>query len=461
MPVCDSASQPPPTPFAVYNVFLSLLILPLLPVAGLALLLTPRYRCGLGQRLGFLPAALRDQLMHRRPVWLHGPSVGEIVATRPFLQALKQALPHIPILLSVQTPTAYAIAPTRLPEADAVIYFPLDHPFVLSRVLRQVAPLAFFFTETEIWPNMLSTLTRRGIPTFLVSGRFSPRALTRSRRLAWVFRPILQNHTLCCMQTTQDAERLIAAGAFPERVIVTGSFKVDATPPGDHQGQAILHAAGLGQRPLLIAASTHAGEEEVLLHAYDMLRTAVPRLVLLLAPRHPQRFPHVEQLLKTKGYRYLKRSQVGTAQGEEVEVFLLDTLGELVSFYSSATLAFVGGSLVKGPGGHSLIEPALAQVPVCFGPHTQNFAAIAEALVHAGGGCAVPDAQSLCHWALPLLTDSRARREAGWRAYEVVKQGQGAVARTMAAVLQHLQRGVCPHPEPLGSPCSRERRGQN
>lgn len=457
----DSAPQSWPMPLALYNTFLSLLIPPLLPLAGLALLLTPRHRHGLGQRLGVLPATLGERLTHKRPVWLHGPSVGEIVATRPFLQALKQAFPHTPILLSVQTPTAYAIAPTRLPEADAVIYFPLDHPFILRRVFRQVAPVAFFFTETEIWPNMLSTLMRRAIPTFLVSGRFSPRALTRSRRLAWVFRPILQNLTLCCMQTPQDAERLIAAGASPQRVIVTGSFKVDATPQGDHRGQAVLHAARLARRPLLIAASTHAGEEEVLLHAYNILRTAVPHLLLLLAPRHPQRFSHVEHLLKTKGYRYLKRSQVGEEPREAVEVFLLDTLGELVSFYSSATLAFVGGSLVKGPGGHSLIEPALARVPVCFGPHTQNFAAIAEALVQAGGGCAVRDAQSLCQWALPLLTDNRARHEAGERAYAVVKQGQGAVARTMAAVLHHLQRGACSHPEPLGSPGTMQSRGQN
>lgn len=432
-------------PLALYNTLLSCLVPPLLPLAGLVLLLRPHYRPGLSQRLGFLPATLREHVREKRPLWVHGPSVGEILATRPFLQALKHTLPNTPLLLSVHTPTAYAIAHTRLPEADAVIYFPLDHPLVTYHVLRQVQPAAFFFTETEIWPNMLSMLARRKIPTFLVSGRFSARALIRYRRFSWLFRPIFRNLTLCCMQTMYDAERVIAAGVLPQRVVVTGTFKADAVPHSDHRGKAILQDAGLAQRPLWVAASTHAGEEEVLLHAYNTLRTAVPHLLLLLAPRHPQRFPAVEHLLKTKGYRYLKRSQAGREQGKEVDVFFLDTLGELVSFYSSAALAFVGGSLVKGAGGHSMIEPALAQVPVCFGPHTHNFAAVAEALVRTGGGREVRDSQDLYHWALPLLTDPRARQEAGRRAYEVVKQGQGAVARTMAVVLSHLPPSVYAH----------------
>lgn len=434
--------QPPRTSLLLYNVLLSLLVPPLLPVAGLALLLRPRYRLGLGQRLGFLPPTLGQRFAAKHPVWLHGPSVGEILATRPFLQAVKQALPDTPLLVSVLTPTAYAAAQARLPEADAVIYFPLDHPLVIRRVFRRVRPAAFFFTETEIWPNFLSALARRRIPTFLVSGRFSARALTRYRRLSWLFRPIFHNLTLCCMQTPRDAERVIAAGVPPRRVVVTGTFKVDAAPQGDRRGEAVLQDAGLARRPLLIAASTHPGEEEVLLHAYTKLRTAVPHLLLLLAPRHPQRFAEVERLLKSTGYRYLKRSQAGHGQGEEVEVFLLDTLGELASFYSSAALAFIGGSLVKGPGGHSVIEPALARVPVCFGPHTRNFAAVVEALVQTGGGHEVRDAQGLYEWALPLLTDVCARQEAGRRAYEAVKQGHGAVARTTAAVLPYLRQSA-------------------
>jgi 3-deoxy-D-manno-octulosonic-acid transferase len=422
-----------------YNLLLTALAIPALPFAGLALLVRPRYRLGLAQRLGFLPDEVKQCVHNRRPLWLHAPSVGEMLATQPFLRTLKQAFPDKPVLLSMQTPTAYATAQTKIPEADAAMYFPLDHPLLIRRVLRQVKPAAFFFTETEMWPNCLSTLAREGVPTFLVSGRFSRRARARYRLLHPFFRPVFQNLTLCCMQTRDDAERLIEAGTPRERVIVTGNFKVDGVNEGGDQGQAILQTAGLADRLLLVGASTHPSEETVLLHVYRRLRTAVPNLLLLLAPRHPQRFTEVEAMLKTGGYRYVKRSQSSEASVTEVEVFLLDTLGELSSFYRTAALAFVGGSLVKGPGGHSVIEPALAQVPVCFGPYTRNFTTVVEELTRAGGGFEVRDEEDFYQQTLPLLTNAHARLEAGRRAYEVIKRGQGAVERTLAAVLERLQ----------------------
>jgi 3-deoxy-D-manno-octulosonic-acid transferase len=239
------------------------------------------------------------------------------------------------------------------------------------------------------------------------------------------------------MQTRDDAERLIEAGTPRERVLVTGNFKMDVVNEGSAQGEAILQAAGLTGRPLLVGASTHAGEEEMLLQAYRRLQATVPNLLLLLAPRHPQRFDEVERLLKTSGYRYVKRSRVAETAAVDVEVLLLDTLGELSSLYRPAALVFVGGSLIKGPGGHSLIEPALAQVPVCFGPHVRNFATVAEELTRAGGGFEVRHADDFSHQALPFLTNSFARHEAGRRAYAVIKQGQGAVTRTLAAVLEN------------------------
>jgi 3-deoxy-D-manno-octulosonic-acid transferase len=423
----------------LYNLLLTALALPTLPFAGMALLLKPRYRLGLTQRLGFLPAEVKQRVSGQNPLWLHAASVGEIMATRPFLRALKQTFPDKPLLLSGLTPTAHATAQARIPEADAMIYFPLDHPVLIGRVLRQVRPAAFFFTETEMWPNFLSALVHRGVPAFLVSGRFSARALARYRWLRPLFRPIFQNLTLCCMQTRDDADRLVAAGAQPQRVVVTGNFKVDVAHEGGTQGETILREAGFTDRLLLVAASTHPGEEEVLLHACRTLRAAVPNLLLLLAPRHPQRFAQVEAMLSSSGYRYSKRSQPSGPQGMDTEVFLLDTLGELASFYSTAALAFVGGSLVKGPGGHSVIEPALARVPVCFGPHTRNFATVVEELEREGGGFAVRDEKSLCRHALPLLTDAHARQEAGRRAYEVIRRGQGAVERTRAAVSECLK----------------------
>jgi 3-deoxy-D-manno-octulosonic-acid transferase len=241
------------------------------------------------------------------------------------------------------------------------------------------------------------------------------------------------------MQTTADADRFVAAGARENQVITTGNFKMDGVSEGSTHGLDILREAGLAGRPLLIGASTHPSEEEFLLRVFRHLRTTVPTLLLLLAPRHPQRFPDVEQLLVREEWRYRKRSQSSQATVKEAEVFLLDTLGELSSFYRAATLTFVGGSLVKGPGGHSVVEPALSRTPVCFGPYTWNFSPIVEQLVQAGGGFEVRQEDDFNQQALPLFTDPHRRQEVGRRAYEVVKQGQGAVQRTMAVVLETLR----------------------
>ena len=415
----------------VYNCVLTL------PFIGLALLIRPRYRLGLSQRLSRLPPAVAQRLGSRAVVWLHAPSVGESLATQPFLRGLKAQFPDVAVVLSVLTPTAYRAATSRLPEADAVIYFPLDHPLCVRCVLGQIRPSVFFFTETELWPNCLSILHRHGVPTVLVSGRFSARAAYRYGLLRPVFGPVLRSLSLCCMQTQADAERVIAAGVPRERVVVTGNFKVDGSVESDDRGKAILQELGLTGRPILIAASTHRGEEEILLDGYRRLRTQIPALLLLLAPRHPQRFGEVATLLRKAGLGYTKRSQ--PSGDPAIEVFLLDSLGELASFYSAAAVVFVGGSLVKGPGGHSVIEPALARVPVVFGPYTRNFASVVEALKQTGGGREVTDAGSLAHHALPLLSDLSLSRQVGRRAYAAIRQEHGAVERTLSVIRErHL-----------------------
>ena len=433
--------SPQSTSLFFYNCLLSLLVCLTLPFAAIALLARPRYRLGLAQRLGVVPRSVLQSLAdhtHQPLLWLHAPSVGEILATQPFLRALKTHYPEARLLLSVLTPTAYTAATAKLPEADEVIYLPFDHPLLIKRVLGQLKPAIFFFTETELWPNWLLTLAENEVPTVLVSGRFSSRAVGRYRLFGSVFQPVLRSLRLCCMQTQQDAERLIATGALPARVCVTGNFKLDAEAPQGDLGQAVLRQLGLADRLLLVAASTHQGEEDILLAAYKELRSAIPQLLLLLAPRHPQRFARVEALLQTGGYSYIKRSQSGGAavpNTSTVEVLLLDSLGELSSFYPSAALAFVGGSFIKGPGGHSVIEPALARIPVIFGPYTRNFTSVVETLKHHGGGIEVVDVESFCRATLPLLADASVRRQVGYNAYQAIHPDQGAVDRTLAAIL--------------------------
>ncbi len=421
----------------VYNVLLTILVVIACPFAVMALILRPRYRIGLGQRLGRLPSDILQLTRNTAPFWLHAPSVGELLATRPFLSSLKERFPDTPLLVSVQTTTAYRTATERCPEADGVFYFPLDYPLVSRHVLKHVGPQVFFFTETELWPNMLASLARRHIPTLLVSGRFSKRARRRHGLLSPLFRPILQGITTCCMQTQEDAYRLIAAGADPQRVQVTGNFKVDRVNASGEAGRATLAQAGLGDRPLLIGASTHDSEEEILLQAVRELRGELPHLLLLLAPRHPERFSSVEALLQRQDWRYIKRSACAAPAPPETEVFLLDTLGELAGFYAAASLVFVGGSLIRGPGGHSVIEPALVGAPVCFGPHTHNFSSIVAELKKVQGGIEVCDAHSLYEAALPLLTDVDLQQQTGVRARKAIEQQQGAVERTLSVVLQH------------------------
>ena len=429
---------------ALYNLILTFLALLALPVVTVVLLLRPRYRLGLRQRLGFLPEEVAQRFATQAPLWVHVPSVGELLATRPFLHALKQAFPTTPILLSYLTPTTYETAHEKVSEAEAIIYFPLDHPWIIARVLRRITPRAVLFTETEMWPNFLATLHQQGKPTILVSGRFSTRASSRYRLLSPLFTPIFRHLTRSCMQTQADADRLIQAGASSAHVVVTGNFKVDGVAKEGAQGQKILVTLGMADRILLIGASTHPGEETLLLNIFRRLRESVPRLLLLLAPRHPQRFAEVEQLLKVGGYRYHKRSQPVNFTPTEVEVFLLDTLGELVSFYPGAALTFVGGSLGKGPGGHNVIEPALASVPVCFGPYTRNFSTVVEELLRDGGGFVVRDEDSFYQQALPLFIDEKRRQEVGARAFAVIQRGQGAVERTLAVVRNVIE-----------SPCTR------
>ena len=425
----------------LYNLLITFFAIVALPVAALALAMRPRYRLGLSQRLGILPSDVIERLHGQAPVWLHAPSVGEMLATRPFLHRLKEEYPDHPLLLSCLTPTAYTTAQEKIVEADAVIYFPLDHPLFVEKVLAYITPAVFLFTETEMWPNFLTALAQREIPTVLVSGRFSSRAVARYRWLSPLFTPVFQNLTLCCMQTQADADRLISVGAHPVRVVVTGNFKVDGVAESVSQGQTILSDAGLANRPVLIGASTHAGEEEILLNAYRQLQREIPQLLLVLAPRHPQRFAEVEHLIHAKGYRYRKRSQT-VASTSEVEVFLLDTLGELASLYSTASLVFVGGSLIKGPGGHSVIEPALAHVPVCFGPYTRNFTTVVEELMREGGGFQINNEESLVHAALPLLTNASLREETGHKAFAVIHRSQGAVERTIEEIMKNEELRV-------------------
>jgi 3-deoxy-D-manno-octulosonic-acid transferase len=429
------------TAYWVYNVFLSLVALLALPMVPLVMLCGERFRRGLRQRLGMYPRDVLEAMAGSRPIWLHAVSVGEVLSATRLAEELKGRFPQRKILLSTFTATGYEIA-RRAEVGDAVIFFPLDHPWIVRRALSLFDPCMLIFLETEIWPNFLRLAHRRGVPTLLLSGRLSPRSFRQYAALRIFFSEVVRRFTAVGMQSPEDADRIVRLGADPEKVWVTGSLKhasFDNNGAGPERAARALSGTGEGgARQVLVAGSTHEGEEEILLEVFLALKARFPALMMILAPRHPQRFAEVEKLLKRKGLRYQKRSEMNGRVSSSAEVLFLDTLGELGDFYSIADIAFVGGSLVDA-GGHNLIEPARFRKPVLFGPYMTNFAEITAEIKRAGGGIEIRDRDDLVREIGGLLADRAMAKRVGELAYDVVVQDRGVVRRTMDLVSRYLQ----------------------
>lgn len=389
---------------------------------------------GLRERLGRWPDDLMAGLRRRRPVWVHAVSVGEVTAAAPLLREIKRRYPSLCVLVTTVTATGRQTVIERVPQADATAYFPLDFPRVVDRVLRVVDPRLFLCVETELWPNFLFGLARRGVPAFLINARLTERSAGRYARARALFGPALDGLYGVAAQTAADAARFAAIGADPSRILITGNLKFDQGLD-DSGAPTIDRRAELGlssQQWLWVAGSTHAAEEPVLLEAYRRLDE--PRLVLLLAPRHLDRLDKVEGLVRQAGCEPIRRSALKAGlQGAAAarRVIILDSLGELASFYRGAAVAFVGGTLAP-IGGHNLLEPAARAVPVLFGPHTHKCEEIAQALLAAEAGVRVDTVEALCEQVRRLLSDERERAAMGRRGWDMVARNQGAVERTLA-----------------------------
>ena len=355
------------------------------------------------QRLGTYPADLLERLRGHRVLWVHSASVGELLASRPLIARLRGALADWRIVLSTTSFAGREIA-SGFSEAEAVVLLPFDSPHAVGRSLDALAPSLFVFTETEIWPNLLRALGERNVPAILVSGRISPRSYRRYLWVASFLRQVLAHVARFGMQSEEDASRIRALGAPEERVSVTGSLKTEA--PEAPAAAISFDLAG----PLWIAGSTHSGEELACIRVHAKLRRHHPELKLLLAPRHLDRLPEVEQILLRESLPYACRSELddGCWRGRE-GILVLDTLGELGGLYRGATAAFVGGTLAP-IGGHNLLEPARAAVPVLFGPHVENVATVARALIEGGGGAQVHDESELERRLGALLSDPAAQQ---------------------------------------------------
>jgi len=390
-----------------------------------------RIRAGMKQRFGILPRELHHD--DRPRIWVHAVSVGEVMAAVSLIRLLSERYVKHQIILSTVTETGQAVARQQLPNLDGLFYFPFDLPTVVRKVVSDLRPSLFIFLETEIWPNLLRELRRQKIPSILVNGRISEKSFKRYRLIRPLLREALARVDLFLMQTHKDAERLIALGALPDRVIQTGNLKFDlskvSSGPADISDFSFLNGD-----PVIVAGSTHEGEEAKVLDVYQQLLRSYPGLKLILAPRHPHRLEQVEGLLEglrlTSGISWTRRTKLDSRSGP-VQVILLDTMGELKDIYQAATLVFVGGSLVPA-GGHNLLEPAACGKPVLFGPYMDNFREIAEAVKARDCGIQVRDEDELGRSLKQLLDQPERRESIGLKARQWVQDEQGIVQRDMA-----------------------------
>ncbi len=412
--------------YILYNLILVLATVVLSPYMLFKLATVPKYRGGMSQKLGRVRKGVLKVLAGTRPIWVHAVSVGEVMAAHPLIRDLRKRYPGRKLILSTVTVTGNFTAKKRVPEADAVFYFPFDYPWIVRRVIRIINPAIVLVAETELWPNFFRELKRQGIPSALINGRISPRSYGNYLKFKRFFTQVFENVTLFCMQSEEDASRIRDIGAPPDRVMVTGNLKFDQKiSPAHHQPVAI--AAG---RKVITAGSTHRGEESILLEIFSRLRKKYPDLVLILAPRHPERFDEVCGLITSSGYECQRRTRL---KGPVRDVVLLDTIGELRAFYSACDIAFVGGSLVK-VGGHNLLEPAAMKKPVIFSRYMFNFKEISEALIRAGGGIMVKDKEELYAKLDNLLSDKQLSASMGEKAFKIIAANSGATARTIDAV---------------------------
>jgi len=405
-----------------------------LPLAVLRLywrsIKAPGYRRRVGERLVLGAHA------PKAGIWIHAVSVGEVQAAGLLIRQLLERVRDEGILVTTTTPTGAARLGELFGNGVAHRYMPYDLPGIVGRFLDQVRPRLLIVMETEIWPNLLEACERRGIPVVLANARLSARSARGYARVPEFTRETLQRFTRIAAQSQADADRLIELGAVGERVRVTGSIKFDLRQPASQRDCAEAMRRLWGQRPVWVAASTHEGEEALLLQAHRRLLERLPQALLVLVPRHPERFERVAALVERQGLALVRRSHQDVC-GDGISVFLGDTMGELPAFLAAGDVAFIGGSLVA-VGGHNLLEAAAWGVPILVGPHTFNFAAITEMMLEAGGAARVADAEALAERLGVWLTDAALRAEVGAQGQAVVERNRGALERLLGVIDEAL-----------------------
>jgi 3-deoxy-D-manno-octulosonic-acid transferase len=435
----------------IYSLLLALTFIALSPYFIYQALCRRKYLNNFRERMGSLPELSNSDT--RPAIWLHAVSVGEALAAGSLVRELGERFPHHRLIISTTTATGQAVARERLSGAAGYCYFPFDWKFSVRRTLDTIRPQIVILMESELWLNFLSECRRRAIPVVVANGRISDRSYARSLKFGFFVRRLYGLVSRFAMQSRTDADRAAQLGANLEHIIVSGNIKYDiGQPAGSRNGEntASLLAAlfALSSAPLVVAGSTSPGEEEIIIEAFKRLRTEAGLQLtrLLIAPRHPERFGEVANLLDSLQLRYVRRSAfagAGTAESRSADCILLDSVGELAALYRFASAVFVGGSMVR-KGGHNILEPAFYAKPIIVGPYMENFREIRnefirrEALIQLReSGEMAGELKSALY---ELLTNQECARRIGENARKAVEENRGATARTLELVVELLGR---------------------
>ena len=418
----------------IYNLFWPLGLLIFLPGYFAKMIRRGGYREKFGQRLGIYDGEVRNRLSNRRSTWLHAVSVGEVNIALKLANALRALEPDVHCVLTTTTTTGFALARKSAPPWIEVMYTPLDYWPLMRRAFSMIRPARIVLVEAEVWPNLAAAAHVRRIPLALVNARLSPRSERRYLRFRFFVAPTFRLLDLVCVPERREVERWLALGVARDRIHVTGSIKFDPEVQGQSHTAAASVLAAFNSEPLvLFGGSTHRGEEEILARVFLRLREQYPSLRLFIAPRHVERLQEIRAQLGALPLRVTLASETLTGPGADADCLLLDTTGELQRWYGIATVVFVGKSLTAH-GGQNPVEPILAGKPVVFGPHMENFAALAKALVSNTAAIQISDTETLESAVTELLRDVDARQRLVRNAQEALREHQGATARAAALV---------------------------
>ncbi|MEW6328428.1 MAG: 3-deoxy-D-manno-octulosonic acid transferase [Thermodesulfobacteriota bacterium] len=421
--------------FILYNILQLTFLTICLPFILLKIALTPKYRQRILSRLGLhLPSM--DAVNDSGPrIWIHALSVGEVMSSTALVREMRRRFPDWVIIYSTSTATGAGIARQKLSNtADYLITYPLDLFWSVRQAVKKVRPDLFILIETDLWPNMLSVLSRRGTPIILLNGRMSDASFNNYKRFSLFFRPIFSLIDKFAMQSRVDEERMTELGITPRKIYRIGNLKFDQERTHISEKdietlRSVLRIPAGGR--VFLAGSTHKGEEEIILSAYGKLIFTYPDLFLILAPRDPGRADEVKRLAQSAGLDAYKKTELpGLPESKTVRIVVLDTLGELSKLYTLATVAFIGGSLAPKRG-HNVLEVAAHAKPVVFGPHTEDFKEAATALIRKGGGYMVNSANELVNILEIILSNDVLAQKAGERAFQVIEENRGAVGKAI------------------------------